>query len=489
MKYVLSIDQGTTSSRAILFDKSGQKIQIAQREVKCLFPNSGWVEADALSIWVSVMDVINEVLIKANLTIDDIDSIGLTNQRETTVVWNKKTGMPVYNAIVWQSRQSADICEALSDKKELIHQKTGLLINPYFSASKVRFILDHIENGQKLAESGELLFGTIDSWIVYKMTMGKTHATDVTNASRTLLFNINEMKWDEELCKIFNIPMCMLPTVRPSAFDYGELSFLRSDVHITGVIGDQQAALFGQTCFEAGESKNTYGTGCFLLVNTGDKPVLSKNGLLTTVAWQIGNDVTYALEGSVFIGGAVVQWLRDEMRLIHHSGDSEKVALESPSGEIYIVPAFTGLGTPYWDDDARGAVFGLTRGTNKSQFVRAALEAIAYQCKDVVEVMQKETGQSIKNLKVDGGATKNGYLMQFQSDILHTVIKLPRCLETTALGAAYMAGLTTGYYANLESIKKIHEYQAIYTPKMAKKEINRLYKGWKTAIKATRMFK
>ncbi len=489
MKYVLSIDQGTTSSRAILFDKSGQKIQIAQREVKCLFPNSGWVEADALSIWVSVMDVINEVLIKANLTIDDIDSIGLTNQRETTVVWNKKTGMPVYNAIVWQSRQSADICEALSDKKDLIHQKTGLLINPYFSASKVRFILDHIENGQELAESGELLFGTIDSWIVYKMTMGKTHATDVTNASRTLLFNINEMKWDEELCKLFNIPMCMLPTVRPSAFDYGALAFLRSDVHITGVIGDQQAALFGQTCFEAGESKNTYGTGCFLLVNTGNKPVLSKNGLLTTVAWQIGNEVTYALEGSVFIGGAVVQWLRDEMRLIHHSGDSEKVALESPSGEIYIVPAFTGLGTPYWDDDARGAVFGLTRGTNKSQFVRAALEAIAYQCKDVVEVMQKETNQTIKNLKVDGGATKNGYLMQFQSDILHTVIKLPRCLETTALGAAYMAGLTTGYYANLESIKKIHEYQAIYEPNMPKKEINRLYKGWKTAIKATRMFK
>ena len=489
MKYILSIDQGTTSSRAILFDKNGQKIQMAQREVKCLFPNSGWVEADALSIWVSVMDVINEVLIKANLTIDDIDSIGLTNQRETTVVWNKKTGMPVYNAIVWQSRQSADICEALNDQKELIHQKTGLLINPYFSASKVRFILDHIENGQELAESGELLFGTIDSWIVYKMTMGKVHATDVTNASRTLLFNIHEMKWDEELCKLFNIPMKMLPKVRPSAYDYGELSFLRSNVHITGVIGDQQAALFGQTCFEAGESKNTYGTGCFLLVNTGDKPVLSKNGLLTTVAWQIGNKVTYALEGSVFIGGAVVQWLRDEMRLIHHSGDSEKVALESPSGEIYIVPAFTGLGTPYWDDDARGAVFGLTRGTNKSQFVRAALEAIAYQCKDVVEVMQKETGQAIKNLKVDGGATKNGYLMQFQSDILHTDIKLPRCLETTALGAAYMAGLQSGYYPNLESIERIHKYQAIYEPKMKKREINRLYKGWKVAIKATRMFK
>ena len=489
MKYVLSIDQGTTSSRAILFDEHGQKIEMAQREVKCLFPNSGWVEADATSIWISVMDVINEVLIKSNLTIDDIDSIGLTNQRETTVVWSKQTGMPVYNAIVWQSRQSADICEALMDKKDLIHQKTGLLINPYFSASKVRFILDHIENGQERAESGDLLFGTIDSWIVYKMTMGKVHATDVTNASRTLLFNINEMRWDKQLCDLFNIPMSMLPTVRPSAYDYGELSFLRSNVHITGVIGDQQAALFGQTCFECGESKNTYGTGCFLLVNTGDKPVLSKNGLLTTVAWQIGNQVTYALEGSVFIGGAVVQWLRDEMRLIHHSGDSEKVALESPSGEIYIVPAFTGLGTPYWDDDARGAVFGLTRGTNKSQFVRAALEAIAYQCKDVVEVMQKETKQTIKNLKVDGGATKNTYLMQFQSDILHTIIKLPKCLETTALGAAYMAGLQSGYYQNLESIKKIHEYQAIYNPKMAKKEIDRLYKGWKTAIKATRMFK
>ena len=489
MKYILSIDQGTTSSRAILFDNNGQPVQVAQREVKCFFPNSGWVEADALSIWVSVMDVINEVLIKANLTIDDVDSIGVTNQRETTVVWSKETGLPVYNAIVWQSRQSADICEALNDQKELIHEKTGLLINPYFSASKVRFILDHIENGQKRAESGELLFGTIDSWLIYKMTMGKTHATDVTNASRTLLFNIHKMKWDEELCSLFNIPMSMLPTVRPSAYDYGALSFLRSDVHICGVIGDQQAALFGQTCFEAGESKNTYGTGCFLLVNTGDRPVLSKNGLLTTVAWQIGDQVTYALEGSVFIGGAVVQWLRDEMRLIHHSGDSEKVALESPSGEIYIVPAFTGLGTPYWDDDARGAVFGLTRGTNKSQFVRAALEAIAYQCKDVVEVMQKETNQNIKTLKVDGGATKNAYLMQFQSDILHTVIKLPKCLETTALGAAYMAGLESGYYPNLDSIKKIHKYQAIYEPKMAQKEIKRLYKGWKTAIKATRMFK
>ena len=489
MKYVLAIDQGTTSSRAMLFDKHGQPFQMAQREVKCLFPNSGWVEADAISIWVSVMDVINEVLVKANITIDDVEAVGLTNQRETTIVWSKETGMPVYNAIIWQSRQSADICDALSDKKELIHQKTGLLMNPYFSASKVRFILDNIPNGQKRAESGELLFGTIDSWIVYKMTMGKTHATDVTNASRTLLYNIHEMRWDEELCKIFNIPMKMLPEVKPSAADYGALEFLKSNVHVTGVIGDQQAALFGQTCFDEGESKNTYGTGCFLLVNTGDKPVLSKNGLLTTVAWQIGDKATYALEGSVFIGGAVVQWLRDEMRLIHHSGDSERIATESPSGNIYIVPAFTGLGTPYWDDDARGAVFGLTRGTNRSQFVRASLEAIAYQCKDVMEVMQKETKKKIKVLKVDGGATKNGYLMQFQSDILHTTIKLPKCLETTALGAAYMAGLQCGFYPNLESIRRIHEYQAVYKPQMDKPTINKLYKGWKNAIKATRMFK
>lgn len=489
MKYVLAIDQGTTSSRAMLFDKNGQPFQMAQREVHCLFPKSGWVEADAIAIWVSVMDVINEVLIKANISIDDIDSVGLANQRETTIVWSKETGMPVYNAIIWQSRQSAEICENLSDKKELIHQKTGLLMNPYFSASKVRFILDHIPNGQARAEAGELLFGTIDSWIIYKMTNGKTHATDVTNASRTLLYNIKEMRWDEELCNIFNIPMSMLPVVKPSASDYGALEFLRSNIHITGVIGDQQAALFGQTCFEEGESKNTYGTGCFLLVNTGSNLVLSKNGLLTTVAWQIGDQVTYALEGSVFIGGAVVQWLRSEMQLLECSSDSEKVATESPTGNIYVVPAFTGLGTPYWDDDARGAVFGLTRSTNRSQFVRASLEAIAYQCKDVMEVMQKETGKKIKTLKVDGGATKNGYLMQFQSDILHTSIKLPKCLETTALGAAYMAGLQSGYYPNLESIRRIHEYQAIYQPQMDKKTVNSLYKGWKTAIKATRMFK
>lgn len=489
MKYILAIDQGTTSSRAILFDKNGHLLQIAQREVPCLFPHSGWVEADALTIWVSVTDVINEVLIKSNISINDVATVGLTNQRETTVVWSKKTGLPVYNAIVWQSRQTLDICDALSDYKDLIHQKTGLLINPYFSASKVRFILDNIQNGQQRAESGELMFGTVDAWIIYKMTMGKVHETDVTNASRTLLFNIKTMKWDEELCSLFNIPLKMLPTVCPSAYDFGALTYLKSHVHITGVLGDQQAALFGQTCFELGESKNTYGTGCFLLTNTGNTPVFSQNGLLTTVAWQIGEKVTYALEGSVFIGGAVVQWLRDEMHLINESCDCENVALQSPSGGIYIVPAFTGLGTPYWDDDVHGAVFGLTRSSNRSQFVRASLESIAYQCKDVVEVMQKETKTSIKLLKVDGGATRNHYLMQFQSDILQTEIRLPRCLETTALGIAYMAGLQSGFYANLESIKQIHEFQAVYQPSMNKKEVNQLYKGWKKAIKATRIFK
>ena len=489
MKYILSIDQGTTSSRAILFDKNGKPFQIAQREVTCLFPHSGWVEADALAIWVSVTDVINEVLIKANITIDDVVSIGITNQRETAVVWSKETGMPVYNAIVWQSRQSADICEALSDKEDFIHQRTGLLINPYFSASKIRFILDHIEKGQERAEKGELLFGTIDSWLVYKLTNRKVHATDVSNASRTLIFNINKMNWDKELCDLFNIPMKMLPEVRPSACDYGVASFFRCNVPINGVIGDQQDALFGQTCFEKGESKNTYGTGCFLLVNTGEQPVFSNKGLLTTVAWQIDDKVTYALEGSVFIGGAIIQWMRDQMQLIEDPKDCDKIALQSPRTRLYIVPAFTGLGTPYWDDDARGAVFGLTRGTNRSQFVRACLEAIAYQCKDVMEVMQKDAQQCITVLKVDGGATKNNYLMQFQSDILHTVIKLPVCLETTALGAAYMAGLKCGFYQSLESIKNIHEYQATYSPQMTRKEIAELYKGWKVAIKATRMFK
>ena len=489
-KFILSVDQGTTSSRAILFDRSGNPRFSAQREVVCLFPNPGWVEADALAIWISVIDVINELLIKANITFASIDSIGITNQRETTIIWDRRTGMPVYNAIVWQSRQTVDICEHFADKKEYIHEKTGLLINPYFSMSKIRFILDHIPNGQQRAEKGELMFGTVDSWIIYKMTQGKVHATDVSNASRTMLYNIHDMKWDDELLKLFNIPKTILPKVYPSSHDYGKATHFDKNVPICGVAGDQQAALFGQTCFEAGESKNTYGTGCFMLMNTGNKPVISKKGLLTTIAWQIDKEVVYALEGSVFVGGATVQWLRDQLKMIKESAESETYAYRcEDSGGIYVVPAFVGLGTPYWDDQARGAVFGLTRGSNKYQFVRASLEGIAYQCKDVFEVMKKETRTSLKCLKVDGGATANKYLMQFQSDILQTQILLPKCLETTALGAAYLAGLESGFFKSIEDIKKIHAYQCTYLPLMDKEEVRQKYNGWKMAIKATRTFK
>ena len=490
MKYILAIDQGTTSTRAILFTKDGQPFQTGQKEVECLYPKSGWVETDALSIWISVLDVINEVTVKANITLDDVDSIGITNQRETTVVWDKKTGLPVAPAIVWQSRQSAEICDKFIEKKEFIHKKTGLLLNPYFSASKIRFILDHIPNGQERAEKGELLFGTIDSWIIYKMTKNVLHATDVTNASRTLLFNINEMKWDKELCELFNIPMCMLPEVRPSSYDFGPASFFNfPNLHIRGVAGDQQAALFGQICFQKGESKNTYGTGCFMLVNIGEKPIYSNSGLITTVAWQIGDKVIYAMEGSVFIGGAAVQWLRDEMKLIKKASDSEEAAFSSTTEGIYVVPAFTGLGTPYWDDDVRGAIFGLTRSSNKNNIIKATLEGIAYQCKDVFDIVGKETGTKIESLRVDGGATNNKFLMQFQSDILGCEIKLPKCLETTALGAAYLAGLNSGFYESVDSIIKIHSYQAEYSPKMGKPEVERRYNGWKKAVEAARLFK
>lgn len=490
MKYILSIDQGTTSTRATLIDKSGNIVNMAQEEINCSFPHSGWVEVNALSIWVSVINVINEVLVKENITWKNIDSIGLTNQRETTVIWDKNTGLPICPAIVWQSRQSSEICDQYEDKKEFIHQRTGLLINPYFSASKIRYILDHVEGAKERAKKGELYFGTIDTWVIFRMTKGKIHATDVSNASRTMLFNIHTLKWDKELCDLFDIPMNMLPKVLPSSYDYGEASFFAKGVHIHGVAGDQQAALFGQTCFEVGESKNTYGTGCFMLMNIGDKPTLSKSGLLTTVAWQIGNKVSYALEGSVFIGGAVVQWLRDKMHLINSSSESEKKAFACHDTHgVYIVPAFTGLGTPYWDDDARGAIFGLTRNTNDNHIVRASLEAIAYQCRDVFDVMKQESHFELKKLQVDGGATDNKYLMQFQSDILHVEIILPKCLQTTALGAAYLAGLSSKYYADLNHIKKIHECKETFSPKMDEKEAEQRYAGWKKAVEVTRQFK
>ena len=489
-KFILSIDQGTTSTRAILFNHKGEPCFKAQKEITCIFPKSGWVEVDAIQIWLSTIDVINEVLIKSNNTFKNIDSIAITNQRETTVVWDKETGQPVHNAIVWQSRQSASICEQFEDQKEFIHERTGLLINPYFSASKIRFILDHIDNGQKRAEKGELLFGTIDTWLLYKLTEGDVHATDVSNASRTMLFNIRTMRWDNDLCKLFNIPKAMLPAVKPSSHRFGTCTFFPHNIPICGIAGDQQAALFGQACFEEGELKNTYGTGCFMLLNVGDKIPLSQNGLLTTVAWQIGDKVTYALEGSVFIGGAVIQWLRDEMKLIKEAKDSEKYALDCDEDHgIYLVPAFVGLGTPYWDDNARGAVFGITRDTNKNHFIRAALESIAYQCKDVFEVMSKDTKMKIKGLKVDGGATANKYLLQFQSDILQIKINLPKCLETTALGAAYLAGLASGFFSSMQEIKAIHSYQAIYSPKMNKKTVDDKYNGWLKAVASTRTFK
>lgn len=489
-KFILAIDQGTTSTRAILFNKKACAISSAQKEVACIYPKSGWVEQDPLEIWLSVIGVVNELLVKANITMESIDSIGITNQRETTVVWDKKTGMPVYNAIVWQSRQSNKICEALEDKKEFIHEKTGLLINPYFSASKIRFILDHIKDGQKRAENGELMFGTIDTWVLYKLTLGQVFATDVSNASRTLLFNIHDLKWDDDLLKLFDIPKSMLPEVKPSSYNYGPASFFTNDVNICGLCGDQQSALFGQACFEKGESKNTYGTGCFMLLNTGETPIISKHGLLTTVAWQIKDKVYYALEGSVFIGGALIQWLRDELQMIKNSAESEDFALKvNDSNGIYIVPAFVGLGTPYWDNDVRGTVFGLTRGSNKYHFARAALEAIAYQCKDVIEVMEEESKIKIKHLKVDGGATANNYLMQFQSDILGCDILLPNCLETTALGVSFLAGIESGYFSSLKSIKDIHSYKRTFKTQMSKEESLKRYSGWKKAVEATRVFK
>ena len=489
-KYILSIDQGTTSTRAILFNHDAEPCFKAQKEIPCIFPKSGWVEVDANVIWLSTLEVINEVLVQAKCSFKDIDSVGITNQRETTIIWDKETGFPICNAIVWQSRQSSYICEQFSDKKEFIHERTGLLINPYFSASKIRFILDHVEGAQERAEKGELLFGTVDSWLIYKLTDGQVHATDVTNASRTMLFNINTMKWDDELCALFNVPKCILPEVKPSSYNYGETVVYGHHTPICGIAGDQQAALFGQTCFEVGEVKNTYGTGCFMLLNVGDKIPLSNNGLLTTVAWQIGDKVTYALEGSVFIGGAVIQWLRDQLGIIPNTKVSSDLAYDADDNHtIYLVPAFVGLGTPYWDDHARGAIFGITRDTNKKHFVRASLESIAYQCKDVFEVMKLDTGLNLKALKVDGGATANQYLMQFQSDILELDINLPACLETTALGVAYLAGLCTGYYASLDEIKKVHSYKKTYTPMMDKETVKEKYDGWKRAVESTRTFK
>ena len=489
-KYILAIDQGTTSTRAILFSKAGEATLQAQREVRCRYPQLGFVEQDALELWISVIDVINDVLVQANIDFTMIDAIGITNQRETTIIWDKKTGRPIAPAIVWQSRQSADICDRYNDNKEKIHSKTGLLLNTYFSASKIRYILENTPDAEKRALNGELLFGTVDSWIIYKLTQGQVHATDKSNASRTMLYNIFEQKWDEELLNLFGVDAQMLPKVYPNSYHFGDATFFGGSVPIMGVAGDQQAALFGQTCFAPGDIKNTYGTGCFMLMNIGEKPILSKHGLLTTIAWEIDGKTIYAFEGSVFVAGAAVQWLRDEMKLIKDAPDSERSAqMINDSEGVYFVPAFVGLGTPYWDDDVRGAFFGLTRATTKYHIVRATLEAIAFQSKDVIEVMRKEAKCPLLNLRVDGGATANNYLMQFQSDILNVNIQKPVVLETTALGVAYLAGLASGFYQGLSHIEKIHHYAKEFKPLMSKEEVNHRYQGWKKAIKAARIFK
>lgn len=490
MKYILAIDQGTTSSRALIFNKFGKLEFKSQIEIECLFPKEGWVEQNALDVWVSVINVINDALAKMNITVDDIYAIGITNQRETTVIWDKKTGLPVYNAIVWQSRQSASICEEREPYKKLIHKKTGLILNPYFSASKIRFILDHIENGQQRAENGELMFGTIDTWLMYKLSKGKIFKTDVSNASRTMLFNINSLQYDHELLKLFNIPKKMLPKVEESYAYFGDATFFKKGIRINGVAGDQQAALFGQNCFDAGQSKSTYGTGCFMLLNTGNKPIFSENGILTTIAWKLNGETKYALEGSVFMGGACVQWIRDQLKFVKEASETEKCAINAKTDlGVYVVPAFVGLGAPYWDNDCKGAIFGLTRGTTKDHLIRATLNSIAYQVKDVMEVMQKDGNIHIDELKVDGGATNNKYLMQFQADILQTKILLPSTSETTALGVAYLAGLGSKYWLSLDEIKKIHQYKDTYVPKMSKEEVDKKYEVWKKAVAATRTFR
>ena len=487
-KYIIALDQGTTSSRAILFDKCGNIVSSAQKEFTQIYPKAGWVEHNPMEIWGSQSGVLREVLETTSVRPDEIAAIGITNQRETTVVWDKNTGKPVYNAIVWQCRRTASICDDLKKKglEESIKSKTGLMIDAYFSATKVKWILDNIEGAREKAENGDLLFGTIDTWLIWNLTRGKVHVTDYSNAARTMLYNIKELKWDEDILKELDIPLCMLPEVKPSSEIYGytdEEMLAGAKIPIAGCAGDQQAALFGQTCFEEGSVKNTYGTGCFLLMNTGSKPVESKNGLLTTIAWGVDGKVEYALEGSIFVGGASIQWLRDELRLIYDSGQSEYYAnqVEDTNG-VYVVPAFTGLGAPYWDMYARGAIFGLTRGAKRGHIVRATLESIAYQTKDVLNAMQEYSNMKLKMLRVDGGASANDFLMQFQADILNVNIDRPKVIETTALGAAYLAGLAVGFYKNKEEIRKRYTIEKEFIASMDDRKINLLYKGWKRAV-------
>lgn len=484
----MALDAGTTSNRCILFNEKGEICSMAQKEFTQYFPKPGWVEHDPGEIWSTQLAVARQAMNEIHASASDIAAIGITNQRETAIVWDKNTGKPVYNAIVWQCRRTSEYCDSLKEKglTEMFQKKTGLVIDAYFSGTKVKWILDHVEGARERANRGELLFGTVETWLIWKLTKGAVHVTDYSNASRTMLFNINTLKWDDEILKELDIPKSMLPQAKPSSEIYGETdpSFFGGRIPIAGAAGDQQAALFGQTCFEKGEAKNTYGTGCFLLMNTGEKPVFSKNGLVTTIAWGIDGTVHYALEGSVFVAGAAIQWLRDELRLIDSASDTEYLAQKvEDSNGCYVVPAFTGLGAPYWDQYARGTIVGLTRGVNKDHIIRATLESLAYQVNDVLEAMKADSGILLSALKVDGGASANNFLMQAQADVSQAPVHRPNCVETTAMGAAYLAGLAVGYWKDKEDVKKNWTIDRIFQPQIAKETRQKMLSGWKKAVR------
>ena len=487
-KYVMALDAGTTSNRCILFNEKGEICSMAQKEFTQYFPKPGWVEHDPGEIWSTQLAVARQAMNEIHASASDIAAIGITNQRETAIVWDKNTGKPVYNAIVWQCRRTSEYCDSLKEKglTEMFQKKTGLVIDAYFSGTKVKWILDHVEGARERANRGELLFGTVETWLIWKLTKGAVHVTDYSNASRTMLFNINTLKWEDEILKELDIPKSMLPQAKPSSEIYGETdpSFFGGRIPIAGAAGDQQAALFGQTCFEKGEAKNTYGTGCFLLMNTGETPVFSKNGLVTTIAWGIDGTVHYALEGSVFVAGAAIQWLRDELRLIDSASDTEYLAQKvEDSNGCYVVPAFTGLGAPYWDQYARGTIVGLTRGVNKDHIIRATLESLAYQVNDVLEAMKADSGILLSALKVDGGASANNFLMQAQADVSQAPVHRPNCVETTAMGAAYLAGLAVGYWKDKEDVKKNWTIDRIFQPQIAKETRQKMLSGWKKAVR------
>lgn len=489
-KYVMALDSGTTSNRCILFNEKGEMCSVAQKEFTQYFPKPGWVEHDANEIWSTQLGVAVEAMSKVGASASDIAAIGITNQRETTIVWDKNTGEPVHHAIVWQCRRTSEYCDSLKAKGlvDSFRSKTGLVIDAYFSGTKLKWILDNVEGARAKAEKGDLLFGTVETWLIWKLTKGRVHVTDYSNASRTMLFNINTLQWDDEILAEMNIPKCMLPEAKPSSYIYGksDAQFFGGEIPIGGAAGDQQAALFGQTCFKAGEAKNTYGTGCFLLMNTGEKPVFSKNGLVTTIAWGLDGKVNYALEGSIFVAGAAIQWLRDELKIIDSSPDSEYMASKvKDTNGCYVVPAFTGLGAPHWDQYARGTIVGLTRGVNKYHIVRATMDSLCYQTNDVLQAMKADSGIDLATLKVDGGASANNYLMQTQADIIDAPVNRPQCVETTAMGAAYLAGLAVKYWASKEDVIKNWAIDRTFTPSIGKDERDAMVKGWNKAVKCS----